>query len=38
MSVNLKSAIFHSDKITKISEKLNQISVGIENDKYARVE
>lgn len=38
MSVNLKNVIFHSDKITKISEKLNQISVGIENDKYARVE
>jgi len=38
MSVSLKNAIFHSDKITKISEKLNSISVGVENDKYARVE
>ena len=38
MSASLKYAIFHSDKISKISEKLTSISVGVENDKYSRVE
>jgi hypothetical protein len=38
MSGSLKNAYFNSEKISKISEKLNSISVGVENDKYARVE
>jgi|688.fasta_scaffold1342379_1 hypothetical protein len=38
MSASLKNAIFHTEKISKISEKLNSIQVGVENDKYARIE
>jgi hypothetical protein len=38
MSVSLKNAIFHSEKINKISDKLQSISVEVENDKYSRVE
>jgi hypothetical protein len=38
MSVSLKNAIFHTEKISKISEKLKSIQVEVENDKYARVE
>ena len=38
MSASLKNAIFHSEKINKISDKLQSISVEVENDKYARVE
>ena len=38
MSVSLKNAIFHTEKISKISEKLKSIQVEVENDKYSRVE
>ena len=38
MSVSLKNAIFHTEKISKISDKLKSIHVEVENDKYARVE
>jgi hypothetical protein len=38
MSVSLKNAIFHTEKISKISDKLKSIQVEVENDKYARVE
>ena len=38
MSVSLKNAIFHTEKISKISDKLKSIQVEVENDKYSRVE